>query len=354
MIDLDYSDLFLLAAATVDEAIDGGHRPVLVPKLRSILQWFSDITTEHEDIRQSEIGAEIGGQLGGKVPFSLTNLFVKLTASFKGTSRQTYKVRETLRRHPDDLINLTKDLLEAANRVAMDEMGCSRGILLILDNMDRYDPVQIDAILMRSSQQIRKLACHTVFTFPISLAYKPITGRLDYPLTLLPMLSIRNRDAPWAETAWKSEYEEGRIATVRDMLAARIDLDRFFINRSDVDRLIRLSGGSVRDLIQLVALSVVAMDEGDRINSEAVGLALQELRGTYMRLLATTPYDYRCLAAVAKRASTATADMDFSDALGRLLFNGCLLEYADAGAPWYDIHPLLLETEELRHALQTA
>lgn len=234
------------------------------------------------------------------------------------------------------------------------EKGYSRGLLLIFDNMDRYDPVQIDSILMRSSQQIRNLACHTVFTFPISLAYKPITGRLDYPHVVLPMLALRSRDKGWQDCSADSAYDSDALTVVRDMLAKRIDLNAFFENPADVEQLIRLSGGSIRDLIQLITLAATSTEEENKISSAAVHFAVQELRGTYMRLLATTPQDYRCLAAFANRTSSAKADTDYSDAINRLLFNGCLLEYAEDGKPWYDIHPLLLETEEFRHARRNA
>ncbi len=353
MIDLDYSDLFLLAASMVDEGIGANERPLLVPKLRNILSWFHDITKEDEEIRQSEVGVEVGGQLGGTLPFSLGALFAKLTTGIKGTTKHTQKVRETIRRYPNALVNLTRDFLEEANRVVITE-GHPKGLLLIFDNMDRYDPVQIDGILMRSSQQIQNMACHTVFTFPISLAYKPITGRVDYPTALLPMLALRSRKAGWKETVAASDYEEEQIDRVREMLARRVDLDTLFSSREDVRQMIRLSGGAVRDLIQLISLAATSTQEGDQITSEAVHIAVQELRGTYMRLLATTPQDYRCLANIAKRASVATAESNYAEAINRLLFNGCLLEYTEDGEPWYDIHPLLLETEELRHALRAA
>ena len=84
----------------------------------------------------------------------------------------------TPRRYPGTLIDYTRDLLETAN-ATLTAIGKPRGMLIIFDNLDRYDPANIDAILVRGSQQMRQLACHALFTFPIALAYKPITGKVS-------------------------------------------------------------------------------------------------------------------------------------------------------------------------------
>lgn len=115
-----------------------------------------------------------------------------------------------------------------------------------------------------------------------------------------------------------------------------------------------MSGGSLRDLIQLVASSVTYTEPGDQqITSAAVQKAVHEFRGTYMRLLVTTPQDYRCLAKVARREVMSAEESSLSEELNRLLFRGCLLEYIEDNEPWYDVHPVLIETEEFRHAFNT-
>ena len=135
MMELDYSDLFLLAAVLVEKAMIDFKRPLPQEKIRRVVQWFSEIITEDTEERKSEIGVEAGGQLGGSLPLNLGSLFVKLTASFKGTSAHAVKTRDTLRRYPDTLIGFTRDLMEAANEILRDH-GKERGLLLIFDNLD--------------------------------------------------------------------------------------------------------------------------------------------------------------------------------------------------------------------------
>jgi hypothetical protein len=227
-------------------------------------------------------------------------------------------------------------------------------MLLIFDNLDRYDPVNVDAVLVRASQQVRQLACHAVFTFPISLAYRPITGRVssEYgPHVTLPMLALRRRAMPWADTVASSAFCEESVALLRDALAKRIVIKDLFERPEDAEYLVKMSGGAIRDLVQLVANASNYTEEGaTRLSRTAVEEAVRDLQRTYMRTLTITPHDYRCLAAVAKRAPMATGKEDYSEAINRLLFNGCLLEYLEDGETWLDVHPVLVETAEFRNA----
>ncbi len=353
MIELDYSDLFLLAAVLIEKAMQDCGYPLPQEKLGRIIRWFSEIIHEDTDERKSEIGVEVGMQLGGSLPFSLGSLFTKLTASFKGTTAHSIKTRDTLRRYPGTLIDYTRDLLETAN-ATLTAIGKPRGMLLIFDNLDRYDPANIDAILVRGSQQMRQLACHALFTFPIALAYKPITGKVseEYGLQItLPMLALRHHAAPWADTVADSDFDPASIALLRSALAKRIVIEDVFANPEDADLLIKMSGGAIRDLMKLVSSAATFAEGGEtQISSEAAQKAVENLRSVYMRFLTTTPYDYRCLAAIAKRESVAMHKDNYSEAINRLLFNGCLLEYTENGKPWLDVHPVLIETEEFRNA----
>jgi hypothetical protein len=219
--------------------------------------------------------------------------------------------------------------------------------------MDRYDPVDVDRILVRNGNQTRLIACHAIFTFPITLAYKPISGQVPAEYTrhvVLPRMALRRKDNSWAKTVKASQYDKKRLSEMLAVLKNRIDVDALFVNPKDIELLVRMSGGAIRDLIKLVSLAATYTEDDRRITSQAILSAIQELRGDYMRLLATTPHDYRCLAAIACRQPASTQEEDFSERLNRLLFNGCLLEYTLDGKPWHDVHPVLVETEEFRHA----
>lgn len=356
MIDLDYSDLFLMAATMAERALRDQGYPLPEEKVRRVMLWFRDVIQEDSDEYKSEIGAEVGGQLGGKLPLGLGALFAKLTAGWKGASSHATRIRETLRRYPETLITYTNDLLDTANTIVRDR-GNKNGLLLIFDNLDRYDPAQIDKVLVRSSRQMLQMSAHTLFTFPISLAYNPISGRVtaDYsPCVTLPMVAVRRKDDAWAETVLESPFDQDAIEALRGLLAERIELDRLFARpQEDVETLIKMSGGSIRDLIQMVA-SAATFTEEEIITTEAVQDAVNELRGTYMRLMANTPHDYRCLAIHARREPMSTAEGDQCATLSRLIFRGCLLEYMEDEKPWYDVHPVLIDTEEMRHARNAA
>ena len=246
-------------------------------------------------------------------------------------------------------MDLTNDLLRTANE-SLIEVGKSRGILLLFDNLDRYDPEQIDRLLFRGHELVRRLDSHAIFTIPIALEYDPLSGAIQDcygPSLVLPMLSLRPRNHAWEETVTASHYNEDAVNTVRAALSLRLDLN-LFQDPADVNRLVRMSGGCIRDLMHLVTLAFSHAGHEDRFTSRAVDRAIRELRAIYTRRLNAD--DYRSLVAIARREHTMPDEGKAETARkqeSRLLFNLFALEYLDQDLqPWVDIHPIILEIEE--------
>ena len=201
--------------------------------------------------------------------------------------------------------------------------------------------------------QMRQMACHALYTFPVSLAYNPITGKIsdEYNMQLtLPMLALRRRADAWANTVAESVFDEASVAALRGALGKRIVVNDLFERPADADLLIKMSGGVLRDLLQMITNAATYSRNMPRITPVGVQSAIADLRSHYTDTLDTRPHDYRCLAAYARRDANVMQDADFSEQINRLLFNGSLLRYLEDGKPWLDAHPVLVETEEFRHA----
>jgi hypothetical protein len=256
--------------------------PLPQEKLRHVVNWFAEITQEdHEEVK-SEIGAEVGAQMGGSVPFNLGKIFAKFTAGVKAGSSHATTTRVHLRNSPDRLINLTNSLLDAASSI-LRENGKPGGLLLIFDNLDRYDPDIVDKVLFRQSNLVRKLHCHSVLTMPIALEYEPRSGSAQdcYGFfAVLPMLSLRDRSMKWQSTVAETPYDEKALEAVRQALSKRLDL-ALFENDADIDLLIRMSGGCIRDVMHCVALAFSHAGESAQFTSEAVRRSIREMRATY-------------------------------------------------------------------------
>jgi hypothetical protein len=349
MIDLEFSDLFLLAATTAEEAMEAFKHPLPQEKRKRVIEWFAEVTSEENEAIKSEISAEVTAQLGGG--FSIAKLIAKVKAGLKGTSEHAIKVHQKLKNYPDKLVDLTNDLLETANSILAKE-GKARGLLLLFDNLDRYEPNKIDRVLFKNSELIRRMACHAVFTFPIALEYEPLSGTpqdcYGYPL-VLPMLSLRKKSDIWAATIADSKFDESAVENVRQALARRIDINRLFEKPEDADLLIKMSGGCIRDLMHLVTLAFRHVPNGGKqFTPTAVEKAVRTMRAAEIRQL--TAEDYRRLAAIARRQPVADDKEDEKQQNSRLLFRRYALEYMDEDdRPWIDVHPLIIEIEEFRH-----
>jgi hypothetical protein len=348
---LAFSDLFLLAATVAEQAMKEFGHPLPGDKIRRVVEWFDERIKEDKENVQSEIAMEAGAQLGGAIP-SLGKLFAKFTTGIKGSSSHALTTRRTIRRYPNELIDLTNDLLSEANKI-LARHGKPRGLLLLFDNLDRYEPKQIDNVLFRGSDLVGRMQCHALFTIPISLEYEPLSGapRDCYGFSIvLPMLRVRRKHQDWKATIADTAYDEEAIKMMRDALALRLDLN-LFENPADVDLILRTSGGCMRDVMHLVTLAFRHARGTPHFTSAAVKKAITQMRASYIRKL--SPTDYAYLAAIARREAAPLTDEGEEQLKEkrRLLFQRFALEYLDdEGLPWMDVHPIVIETEEFRRA----
>jgi hypothetical protein len=343
MIALQFSDLYLLTAMAVEEAMQSFGAPLPSEKVRQVVRWFAEVTREEKEAVQSELAVEAGIQLEAGIPF-LGKLFGKFSSAVKAGSQHAETVRQRLRNFPDTLVDLTNELLRVANE-SLQARNHPHGLLLLFDNLDRYEPDQIDQVLMRGASLIRRLGCHAIFTIPIALEYAPPSGPIqdEYGTTfVLPMLALRRREDGWAETVAESRCDTSAVRTMVDALKRRVAVEKLFGGTADAELLVKMSGGCVRDLLHLVTLSF-QQEAGARFSHSAVIAGIQQYRATLVRRL--TPADYQRLAQVARREPAPRDELT-----SRLLFYRYLLEYTDNGNVWMDVHPLIIETEEFQRA----
>jgi hypothetical protein len=346
-IDLEFSDFFLMAATAAESALARLELPIPNDALKPIVAWFADVTTEEKQTRKSELSAEAEAQLGGKLPFGLGKLAAKFASALKLGSEQAKTVRQQMRNYPDSLIDATNALLKTANET-LAEAGRNRGLVLLFDNLDRYDPALIADVLLKGSSLLRHLGGHAIYTIPVDLEYNPVTGpprdAFGQPV-MLPMIALRSPQSSWRETVAGSAFEDDAVADVLAALNRRIVVDQLFENPDDAQLLVKMSGGCVRDLMHLVTVSYEMSDE-ETLSGDGVQQAIRELRATHVRELSTEEYDRLGLIAARKPVPR-------DKLTNRLLYFRWALEYYDEsldGKVWLDVHPLIVEIEEFRHA----
>ncbi len=346
-VGLEFSDFFLLAATAAEETLAELGSPLPDDSIRPIIEWFAEVTKVDRDHHESELALEAEMQIGGKLPLGLGKLAAKFMSGIKAGASHAKTVRLEMRNYPDRLIDHTNALLRQANQQLRElSPARDRGLVFLFDNLDRYDPDQIDQVLMVSSNLLRQLGCHALYTIPIDLEYNPRSGPLRDaygPPVVLPMIPLRHPDDAWRESVAATRHGDDALRGMKECLELRIDVERLFEQPTDVETLVRMCGGCVRDLMHLIALAY-EMSDGDLLSHRGVEIAVKELRATYSRELSQD--DYERLADIAARESVPRDEETL-----RLLYNRWALEYYDEeGEVWLDVHPLVIEIDEFQDA----
>ena len=231
-------------------------------------------------------------------------------------------------------------------------------IVIIADNLDRIVPIFRDngrsnheEIFLDRHEQLKALKCHMVYTVPISMIYSKwatdLKDNYGFP-KVLPSIMVRYENG--------DIYEPG-IAKLREAIDLRIQpfttLDlatKVFESQEILDHLCLMSGGYMRDLIQLVQESINRSDKLP-ITEKAVQRAIDELRDIYRRAVEEEQWS------VLSKVHTLK-DIDNDNSHRALLFNRCLLEYryidTNGKKTWYDVHPLILDLPRFQKSLNKA
>ncbi|UQA56419.1 hypothetical protein [Polyangium aurulentum] len=329
-LQIEAEDLLLNIALAVEAEMRRLGTPLSSDLLGRVEKWFAEVvrSTQWAQGYSAEIAAGAEGKI--EVPF-LGSLFAQAKALMKHESDYRTEVKQILKKYPGSLIQSVNDVLDAAQAT----LG-GRALLVVVDNLDRYEPASMDELLVAGADRIRSLRCNLILTPPISLLLQPRSAQLDDRYACYDMFTVRLKDR-------KSERYDEFDGPGRDLLeqalARRIDLDLMIPEREVRDRLIAASGGGIRELLDLVSMAARFADGpaiGEADVEHAIARRKQRLRDqiningwwAVLRDIAETKQitdDPKCLA---------------------VLFHRLALKYNGEG--WYDVHPLVAELKEFR------
>ncbi len=251
MADVDISYILLSIARSVCESLEsiGIHlRPRYFAKL------FNDI----KDFLQTPVELSTEAELSVGI--------AKITAKTKDSPQ----LRDQLRQHREPR---TQGILNAINEEILGrgieelKLRGKKGLVVIVDNLDRVDPrpmpsgrSQPEYLFIDRGSQLRRLNCHVVYTLPLALMfsneYDALKNRLGGGVApkVLPMVPIQLRDG--------RDSPKG-MALLRQLVLARAFPDvepqarlnlisEVFDSPETLDRMCRISGGHVRNLLGLL------------------------------------------------------------------------------------------------------
>lgn len=349
--DVEYADiLFACTRHLVEEIKLKNHNP--------LLNWMKDRWESLKDLALTEVSFE-GLSLEQQI-----SQFSKITANLKAVPDKRREMRRKINANTPSLVEALNDFIREAQKVL--PTGRDQGLVVIVDNLDRIAETQdegkltnYDEIYLNRSEMLRGLDCHVIYTVPIAMVYSERATRLednyDKP-DVLPMIMVRNPDGSNNEAGLAKLREiicrriqliDPKLVQTLDGAVSGIDTPPVFDSPETLNRLCLMSGGHVRNLMQMIQRSIDWIDELP-ITADAVQIAIEEQRETYLNTI--QDYQWETLAKV---CADKFAENN-PDHL-RLLFNRCLLEYRyydDRGKlhRWRDIHPLIEEIEQFQRA----
>jgi AAA ATPase domain len=337
MADIDVSDILLSVARQVSVSLEG-----IGIKLKP--SYFTNLFKEVGDFLQSPI------ELSAQAELSLG--IAKITAKTKDSAQLRNQLRQYLEPRTNSILQAINDeVLEKA--VEQLKLRGQKGLVVIVDNLDRVDmrPVasgrsQPEYLFIDRGEQLRRLKCHLVYTIPLALIfsneYETLKNRLGGGIApkVLPMVLVRQRDG--------SDYEPG-MSLLRQLVLARafpevpwngriLIITELFDHPETLDRLCRVSGGHIRNLLGLLYSCLQRQDPP--FSRDCLEAVIKDYRDDL--LLAIDEYQWELLFEVVQQ-QRVKGESDYQS----LLRSMYLFEYRDPLGRWFGISPALAETEKV-------
>jgi len=338
MADVDITDILLSVAGQVSESLEA-------IKIKLKPGYFANLFTEIVDFLQTPIEIETEAELSIGIG--------KITAKTKESPKLRRRLREYLEpRTAGILESINQELLGRAT-TELKRRG-KAGLVVIVDNLDRVDirPLpsgrsQPEYLFIDRGEQLRKLNCHVVYTIPLALIFsndgETLKNRLGGGLTpkILPMVPVRFRDG--------KECPEG-MALLRQLVLVRVFpqedvtqqpelITKVFDHPETLDRLCRISGGHLRNLLGL--LVDCFRQENPPISRECLESVIRERRDYLTSCI--TDDEWELLFAVVQQQSVR-GDLEYQI----LLRSMWVFEYRDRDGCWYGLNPALEEAKKFQ------
>ncbi|WP_017660988.1 P-loop NTPase fold protein [Baaleninema simplex] len=328
--DAQYTDILLACTRHLLRELKDKANP------EPILNWLKARLQDLQDVMLTEINID-------KVNLTVgLKEFAKVAASIRAEPGQRQKIRERIEPHTETLIQALNTFIEESKKNLPEKTK----LLVVADNLDRIVPIfrengrsNHEEIFLDRHEQLKALKCHIIYTVPISLIYSRWATELkdNYGIPqVLPSIMVR----------WENgdSYDKGleilktivrlRVpASLRDSLVPEV-----FESEDVLQELCLMSGGYVRDLVQLMQEAITKTDVLP-IRGRAVQRAVDALRDVYRRAVEEDWWEVL-------REVHKDKEIENDSVQRSLLFSRCVLEYRyfdDNGdkRTWYDVHPVL-------------
>jgi hypothetical protein len=328
--NFDYADFLAFLAVALVDGLTGkeGTSPIpgfVVPETQPILARIASAIFQTSDLKLKAGPAELSVKLK------------ETLSTFQG-------YRDKVRNQASETLTDVNLLLSAAQGQAV--VANKAGLVLLFDGLDRMDLEQ-QGSFFGHYDDLCSLKAHVIYTAHPSFVYSPHCRAWQVgtstKLTAMPNLNLRP-----AESQEVSSQSDG-YRLMLEMLEARAKAAgrklAEIISPVAHDHLIRLSGGHARSLIGLFQRGLTFVEDLP-ITEEAMQIVQEEETINVMR---TIPNEYwETLRKYEEPSRESSSDQVFQQSL----YLNYILEYRN-GHSWYEVNPVIRESEKFREAQPT-
>lgn len=320
---VDVSDFLMAVAGSFDDAIRKEHEDAL----GSLKRYWDALEGFLTGLKIEGVSVSAAG----------------FKASLKSDPTFKERLQKTMAGHLGALVADVREFCVsrvAALRAHTDEPD--RKVVLLLDSMEHIRgtfanaaavQISVEVLFAGHAEKLRIPDMHVIYTVPPYLKVRyPSIGELydEDGLEILPSFKLHERDGTPIEPAYRA-FEQ--------VVGKRGDWQRLLGEDHKVlRRLIRNSGGHLRDLFRMLA-AVTLRARKLPVPESVVEAAINRRRA---ELLPIPNDDARWLAAVCQTHEAELQSLQELPSLTRFFDTHLVLCYRNGGE-WYDVHPLIAE-----------
>ena len=262
-----------------------------------------------------------------------------IKANLKSDPSFKARLQDHMAGHLGSLVQEVHDFFERCVSAIRDWDGNGREAVFLVDSIEHFrgtlvnvSDVQssVETLFVSHAERLHLPHLHVVYTVPpyLKVRYSNV-GSLYEPggLHVLPALKLKSQEGV--------DFQQGYDA-MEQVVAARGDWQKLLGERPALDRMVRYSGGHLRDLLRLLA-EVLRRATELPVSANTVDAAIDQLRTEFLPIADS---DARWLASIGRSHRTALARTEDLPDLARFFDTHLALCYRN-GDEWYDVHPLI-------------
>ena len=329
---IDVSDFLMVVAGMFGEAADEFLKAKGCNADGGFWEWI------HDFLKQTKVEAvELSAALG------TNGASVGIKANLKSSPAFKQRLQEHMAGHLGAFVSAVREFIEDRVKLLRQHYP-EKEIVLLLDSIEHIRGTlanaedvhgSVEKLFSAHSEKLHLPGIHVIYTVPPYLKIRyPNVDALYEPggLIVLPAFKLFEQDEN--RTPIPANFD-----AMERVVGQRGDWRRLLGNdRSLLDRLIRNSGGHLRDLLRLLSQVLLRAKELP-VPERIVDAAISQVRSTFLPI---PNVDALWLAEIADSYQVDLEELAALPSLSRFFDTHLVLCYRN-GEEWYDVHPLVRE-----------